>query len=73
MNIELERRQIIEALSHVDDEWILNEIKRLLGLDVEDEVPEEHKQILDERIREYESGQMKTVDWEDIKKRLSIV
>ena len=73
MNIEFERRQIIEELSHLEDEWIFNEIKRVLGLDVDDEVPEEHKQILDERIREFESGQMETVDWEDIKIRLSIV
>ena len=70
MNIELERRQIIEELSHVDDEWILKAIKRLIGLDLNDDIPEEHKRILDERIREYESGQMQTVDWEDEKKRL---
>ena len=72
MNIELERSQIIEELNHVNDEWLLKAIKRLLGIDYpEDDIPEEHKRILDERIREYESGEVTLVDWEDVKKRMS--
>ena len=70
MNIELERLQIIEELNHVSDEWLLKAIKRLLGLDYEDEIPEEHKQILDQRINAFESGQVKTIEWEEAKKRL---
>ena len=72
MNIELEKLQIIEELNHVNDEWLLKAIKRLLGLDYpENDIPEEHKRILDSRIKEYESGEAKLVDWEDVKKRLS--
>ena len=71
MNIELERSAIIEELKNVHDEWLLKAIKRLLGLDYGDEVPEEHKQVLDNRINAYESGQAKTMEWEEAKNRLS--
>jgi len=71
MNIEMERLQIIEELNHVNDEWLLKAIKRLLGLDYEDEVSEEQKQVLDGRINAYESGEAKTIEWDDAKKRLS--
>jgi hypothetical protein len=71
MNIELERSEIIEEIKHVHDEWLLKAIKRLLGLDYGDDVPEEHKQILDSRINAYESGHAKTIEWEEAKKRLS--
>lgn len=71
MNIELERSEIIEEIKHVSDEWLLKAIKRLLGLDHDEDIPEEHKQILDGRIEAYESGQVETMEWEEAKKRLS--
>lgn len=43
MNIELERSQIIEALNHVNDEWLIKAIKRLLGIDFNNEAPDNHK------------------------------
>lgn len=71
MNVELEKRQIIEELNHVNDEWLLIAIKRLLGLDHPgDEISDEHKQILDSRIKEYESGSAETISWDEAKKRL---
>jgi putative addiction module component len=71
MNIELERSEIIEEIKHVSDEWLLKAIKRLLGLDHDNDISEEHKQILDSRINAYESGQVKPIEWEEAKKRLS--
>ncbi len=70
MNIELEKRQIVEELNYVSDEWVLKAIKRLLNLDNEDDVPEEHKQILADRIKKHKSGQAKIVDWDEAKGRL---
>ncbi len=71
MNIELERNLIIEELNHVNDEWLLKAIKRLLGLDYpEDDIPEEHKRILDERMNEYDAGKAETMGWDEAKKRL---
>ena len=71
MNIELERTQIIEEIKHVHDEWLLKAIKRLLGLDYDDDITEEHQQVLDSRINAYESGKAETIEWEEVKKRLS--
>jgi len=71
MNIELERTQIIEEIKHVDDEWLLKAIKRLLGLDYDDGVPEEHKQVLNSRIDAFENGSSKTLSLEDVKKRIA--
>jgi hypothetical protein len=71
MNIELERSQIIEEIGHVNEEWLLKAIKRLLALDYEDDVPEDHKQILDNRINAYDTGQAETIEWEEAKKKLS--
>ncbi len=70
MNIELERRQIIEELKHVHDEWLLKAIKRLLGLDYENEIPEEHKKILDHRMDAFEAGQANTIELDEVKRRL---
>jgi putative addiction module component (TIGR02574 family) len=36
----------------------------------EDDIPEEHKQILDARMKEYDSGLAEFVSWEEVKKRL---
>jgi hypothetical protein len=71
MNIELEKNEIIEELKLVRDEWLLKAIKRLLGIDYDEDVPQEHKQLLDGRINAFESGQAKTIEWEEAKKRLS--
>ncbi len=71
MNIELERSQIIEELNHVNDEWLLKAIKRLLGLDYpEDDIPEEYKRILDDRMQEYDAGRAETMGLDEAKKRL---
>ena len=71
MNIELERSQIIEELNHVNDEWLIKAIKRLLGLDYPgDDIPEEHKRILDDRMKDYDAGTAETMGWDEAKKRL---
>ena len=72
MNIELEKRLIIDELNHVNDEWLLKAIKRLLGLDYEDDrISDDHKKILDSRIDAFESGKAKLIEWDEAKKRLT--
>ncbi len=68
MNIELEKRRIIEEIISVEDEWILKAIKKLLDLDISDDVDEEHQQILNERIAEYHSNPDEVLQWEEVKK-----
>jgi hypothetical protein len=69
MNILEKKREIISEISKVNDEMLLEEIDRLLHLD-EAEIPEWHKQILLERLKEDEAGNTEWLDWEDVKKDL---
>lgn len=70
MNLELEKKQIITELLQVNDEWILKAIKKLLDIDEDYEISEEHKKILDERIAEFEANESNILDWETVKKEL---
>lgn len=70
MNLELEKKQIITELLQVNDEWILKAIKKLLDIDEDYEIREEHKKILDERIAEFEANESDILDWETVKKEL---
>ncbi len=72
MNIELERKHIIEELKQVNEEWVLKVIKRILGLDENDEVSPYHKQVLYDRINSFESGNAHTISFDEAKKRLLI-
>ncbi|MEO6538932.1 MAG: addiction module protein [Ferruginibacter sp.] len=71
MNIEAEKRKIIDGLMEEHDEWVLKAIKKLLDLDYADEIPEAHKNILNDRIAAYNANPSDTLDWETIKKDLS--
>lgn len=69
MNI-LERKQEIKSdIDKVKDEVLLDESERLLHLD-ETEVPEWHKKILEERLKEIDAGSAEMLDWDDVKKDL---
>ena len=37
---------------------------------IEGDIPEEHKRILDERMEEYDAGRAEVLSWEEVKKRL---
>lgn len=71
MNIEAEKKKIIDGIIEVQDEWVLKAIKKLLDLDYSDEVSEEHKDILNDRIAEYNADPTEVIDWEIVKKGLS--
>ncbi len=67
MNIESERQIIIEKLNEVNEEWLLKAIKRLLEID---EVEEEHKKIIDERLSDYSRNPEDLLEWDDVKNEL---
>jgi Putative addiction module component len=66
MIIDPEKKEIIRELLITDDQWILKAIRKLLNLHVED-ISEEHKLILNERIAEYEANPDNVIDWETLK------
>ena len=70
MNIELEKRLIIDEIKNLHDEWILKAIKKLLDIDYDTEVSIEHQQILNERITYYETNPSQALEWDQVKKEL---
>ena len=69
MLINSDKKQIIREILKTKDQCVLKAIRKLLDLDVED-IPEEHQQILNERIAEYESNPDNIIDWKALKAAL---
>jgi hypothetical protein len=64
----IDKEQLIEAIRETDDERILFAISRLLQVD--EDIPDWHKEILQERSDKMEGGEEKLYDWDDIKDKL---
>ena len=71
MNLESEKKKIIESIIEEQDEWVLKAIKKLLDLDYSDDIPEGHKNILNDRATEYNANPTNVLDWETVKKGLT--
>jgi len=69
MIIDSEKKEIIREILKTDDEWILKAIRKLLDLRIED-ISDVHKQILNERIAEYEANPDSVINWEELKAEL---
>ena len=69
MTLDPEKKEIIKQILRTDDEWVIKAIRRLLNLEVDD-IPDEHKQILNERLAHYKSNPTDTIDWETLKNEL---
>lgn len=61
----IDKARIIEAIQQTDDERILFAINRLLQ--IEDEIPAWHKQVLDQRLKDIEEGKAIFHSWEEVK------
>jgi hypothetical protein len=64
----IDKEQLIEAIRETDDERILFAIGRLLQVD--EDIPDWHKEILQERSDKIERGEEKLYDWDDVKDKL---
>jgi hypothetical protein len=69
MIIDPDKKEIIREVLKTEDQWILMAIRKLLNLHVED-VSEEHRHILNERIAEYEANPGNVIDWDALKAEL---
>lgn len=67
MKIAENKKEIILRVINTDDEWVLKAIRKLLDIE---EIPEAHKQILNERESAYAANPGNLLDWEEIKKEL---
>ena len=69
MTSNIDKSKIIEAVNNTEDERILFAINRLLQID-EDQVPEWHKQALNERSDKIKRGEEEFYDWEKVKEEI---
>lgn len=69
MTIDPDKKEIIREVLRTEDQWILKAIRKLLNLHVED-ISEEHRNVLNERIAEYEANPGIAIDWEVLKAEL---
>lgn len=69
MSAVIDKTKIIAAISETEDERILFAINRLLQIN-EDDIPESHKEILQQRLKDIEEGKAVFHNWDDIKDSL---
>lgn len=65
----IDKAKIIEAIQQTEDERILFAICRLLQLD-EADVPEWHREIVEQRWNEMKEGKAEFVSWEEVKEKV---
>lgn len=70
MDLLLKKSEIKAEIDKIEDEKLVWAIARLLHLDDEGEVPEWHKNIVEERLEKYEKGGSKPKDWDAVQKKL---
>ena len=71
MSTNIDKEQLIEAIRETDDERILYAIGRRLQVD--DDIPAWHEEILEERRNRIEGGDEKFYNWDDIKDEIKKV
>lgn len=65
----IDKTKIIEAIQQTDDEWVLLAINRLLQIE-DEEIPEWHKQIVEQRLKDIEEGRAVFHNWDEVKKEI---
>ncbi len=70
MNIEMEKKLIINEIKKTQDKLILKAIKKLLDIDYEKDVSGEHQQVLNDRIASYEAEPTLVLEWDEVKKEI---
>ncbi len=68
MSSSLDKSKIISAINETDDERILFAINRLLQ--IAEDIPEWHKPVLEQRLKDMEEGKAVFHNWEEIKSSL---
>lgn len=69
MSTTIDKEKIIAAIKETDDERVLFAINRLLLIE-DDEVPDWHKEIVEQRWKEMKEGKAKFVKWEEARDKI---
>lgn len=67
MHTTIVKAKIIEAIRQTDDEWVLLAINRRLQIE-EEENPERHKEIVNQRLKDIQEGKAVFHSWDEVKK-----
>ncbi len=69
MDLAEKKRQIVNRIDEIQDEWLIRAIEKLLDIEDYDDTPDWHRSLLSERLEQYEKKPNDVIKWEDIKKR----
>jgi hypothetical protein len=77
MNIQAQKAIIIEQFKQVNDVNLINAIKNLLDYALKKEqenmeIPEEHKNIVRERIKDSEKEPSRRLNWDEVKNKIKL-
>ena len=61
----IDKSKIINIIKKTDYEFILEEINQLLNHEIS--IPNWHKKVLKQRLKDFEEGNMVFHNWEDVK------
>ncbi|MDB5282395.1 MAG: hypothetical protein JWO06_1470 [Bacteroidota bacterium] len=70
MDLTVKKREIKAGIDKIEDEKLVWAIARLLHLDDEGEIPEWHKQVVEERVVKYGKSNSKLKDWDKVQGKL---
>ena len=66
MSAAIDKSRIIAAIYETDDERILFAIERLLQIE-EENVPEWHREVIEQRWKDMQEGKAEFLNWEEVK------
>lgn len=77
MNIQAQKAIIIEQFKQVNDVNLINAIKNMLDYALKKEqenmeIPEEHKNIVRERMKKSEKDPSRLMDWDKVKHKIKL-
>ena len=69
MDIAEKKKLIVDRIEGIQEEWLIRAIEKLLDIEDNEESPDWHMPMVNERLEQYEANPNDVVKWEDIKKR----
>jgi len=71
MNLEAEKIALIKWVTTIEDQDVVRKLS-LIKKESEFELTDDHKKILDERLRDFENNPAAGSSWEEVRNRLPL-
>lgn len=77
MDLEDKKSSIIESFRHIEDEALIDTIQNILDYarkkeEEHQEIPEEHKNVVRERVRKYGDSSESYLNWDNLDKKIDL-